>query len=64
MGRDKTYQKVSASFHWKSLWKDVASYVEMCDVCQRTNDVKFMKSAAPLHPIPIKPKVWRQVSVL
>lgn len=61
LGRDKTYQKIAERFHWKSLWNDVEQYVKTCSVCQRTNDVKFSKQAAALHPIPVKPEVWRQV---
>ena len=30
-------------------------------MCQSTNDVKFMKTDACLHPIPAQPKVWSQV---
>ena len=26
------------------------------------NDVKFSKETAPLHPVPINPKVWHWVS--
>ena len=50
--------------HWKLLWNDVKEYVRACEVCQRTNDAKFVKEAAPLHPIPVKPKVWRQVCLI
>ena len=31
------------------------------DICQRNNDVKFIKVDAALHPIPVKSKVWYQV---
>ena len=61
MGRDKTYYKIAENYHWKMLWKDVETYVRTCSVCQTTNDAKFMKEAAPLHPIPVKAEVWRQV---
>ncbi len=61
LGRDKTYNKIAERFYWKSLWKDVTSFLKNCEVCQTTNDAKFVKEAAPLHPIPVKPEVWRQV---
>ena len=64
LGRDKTYDKISARFYWKFLWKQVTNYVKSCPVCQTTNDAKFIKHNAPLHPIPVKPKVWRQVSII
>ena len=43
------------------MWSDVQKYVQECQICQTTNDAKFQKSAAPLHPIPVKSKVWNQV---
>lgn len=63
-GRDRTQLKVAESFFWKSMWKDIEEYVKTCSICQTTNDAKFVKEAVPLHPIPIKPEVWRQVKIL
>lgn len=62
LGCDKTWQKVSERFYWKTLWSDVKDYIMHCDICQCTNDAKFQKSSAPLHPIPVKSKVWNMVS--
>ena len=64
LGRDKTYQKIAERFFWKTLWGDVTKYIRHCETCQRTNDAKFHKSVAPLHPIPVKSKVWNQVNEL
>ncbi len=61
LGRDKTTQKIADRFYWKNLWNDAREFVQQCDICQRTNDAKFQKQAAPLHPIPVKSKVWNQV---
>ena len=36
--------------------------IQTCTVCQTTNDAKFAKQFASLHPIPVKPEVWRQVA--
>ena len=63
LGRDKTYEKVASRFYWSSVNEDVKLHIRYCDVCQRTNDAKFFKSSATLHPIPVKPKVWNQVCV-
>ena len=41
---------------------DIRTFVKMCDICQRTNDAKFVRTDASLHPIPIKSRVWYQVS--
>ena len=61
LGRDKTTQKIAERFYWKNLWSYVRQFVQHCDTCQHTNDAKFQKQAAPLHPIPVKSKVWDQV---
>ena len=41
LGRDKTREKVSSRFFWKTLMKDVDEFVKTCDVCQSTNGAKF-----------------------
>ena len=41
--------------------EDIRIYVQHCDKCQRMN-TKFLKSDAKLHPVPIHPEVWKQVS--
>ena len=61
LGRDKTYNKVADRYHWKCMYKDIEAYIRTCEVCQKTNDVKFMKATAPLHPIPVPQEVWKQV---
>lgn len=63
-GRDRTQQKIAERFYWKSMWNDIKEYVQTCPVCQTTNDAKFIKKSEPLHPIPVKPEVWRQVMAL
>lgn len=44
-----------------SLYGEMSPITLTCEVSQTTNDAKFVKEAAPLHPIPVKPEVWRQV---
>ena len=61
LGRDKTYEKIAERYYWNNLWRDVQDFVQHCDTCQRTNDAKFQKQAVPLHPIPVKSKVWNQI---
>ena len=56
------HQKISSRFYWPEISRDVREYVASCDICQRTNDGgKFVKAAAPLHPIRVQPEVWRMV---
>ena len=61
LGRDKTFSKIAERFYWKMMWKDVEEYVRTCPTCQVTNDAKFQKAPAPLHPIAVRSKVWHQV---
>ena len=61
LGRDKTYNKVADRYHWKCMYKDIEAYIRTCEVCQKTNYVKFMKATASLHPIPVPQEVWKQV---
>ncbi|KAL5477308.1 hypothetical protein EMCRGX_G024090 [Ephydatia muelleri] len=63
LGHDKTYNKVADRYHWKCMYKDIEAYIRTCEACQKTNDVKFMKATAPLHPIPVPQEVWKQVGI-
>ena len=59
LGRDKTLEKISGRFYWRSnMTNDVKDFVTLCERCQRTND-KFTKPGSVLHPIPIEPEVWK-----
>ena len=61
LGRDKTVEKITSRFYWKDMISDIREFVRVCDDCQRNNDVKFSKTNAALHPIPVTSKVWYQV---
>ena len=43
---------------------DIRNFIKSCDVCQRTNDAKFVKAGCELHPIPVKAKVWNMVNLV
>ena len=61
LGRDKTREKVSSRFFWKTQMKDVDEFDKTCDMMFAKAPIygaKFIKTAAPLHPIPIQPSVW------
>lgn len=60
-GRDKTLEKICSRFHWRNMVEEIREYVKKCPQCQRMN-ANFIKSNAKLHPIPVQPKVWYQVS--
>ena len=50
LGRDKTMEKITSRFYWEGITNDNREYIRTCDVCQRTNDAKFVKCDAALHP--------------
>ena len=54
-------QNIRKRFYWEGMSNDIRNYIKSCDVCQRTNDAKFVKAGYELHPIPVKPVVWNMV---
>ena len=50
LGRDKTYDKITRNFYWKHIWNDVKQFVKTCEVCQRTNDAKFLNKLCHFNP--------------
>ena len=61
-GRDKTLHKVCSRYYWHSVTGDVKAYVSSCDKCQRSNP-KLKKECGVLHPIKIKPQVWKRIGI-
>ena len=51
LGIKKTLDRVSKSFFWPSMKKDVTRYVKTCAVCQRTGKPNQVIPKAPLRPI-------------
>ena len=49
-------EKITSRFYWEGITNDNREYIRTCDVCQRTNDAKFVKCDAALHPINVQPK--------
>jgi len=64
LGRDKTLDKVSSRFYWEGMSNDIINFIKSCDVCQRTNDAKFVKAGCELHPIPVNAEVWNMVNLV
>ena len=61
-GRDKATEKVCSRVYWgKCMHAEIADYIKRCDVCQRVNN-RFNKPPCELHPIPVSPEVWKQVT--
>ena len=60
-GWDKTYEKIESHFYWLDTANEVREYIASCDICQRTNDGKFVKAAPSPNLIAVEPEVWRMV---
>ena len=51
LGRDKTIEKIVASFHWKDVVNEIREFVKTCDVCQRNNesDVNYVHQSCSIQ---------------
>ena len=61
-GGRKTIQLVNRNFWWRTLRKDVETYVRGCDRCQRTKASRAPKTRV-LHPNEIPEAPWQVVTV-
>ena len=53
-GVDKTYNAMKELVTWKNMQKDVRSYIQSCDVCQKYKAFKHMTPSQRV-PIPLAP---------
>ena len=61
-GVQKTFELLSCSYWWPTIWKDCNSYVDSCELCARSKpDCK--KPAGLLSPLPILPHPWHSISM-
>ena len=56
LGTDKTYQRLSERWYWKSMWNDTHKFVRSCHTCigNKASNQQPMGEARPL-PLPSKP---------
>ncbi|KAL4291580.1 hypothetical protein GQ457_14G013300 [Hibiscus cannabinus] len=57
-GINRTYQRISANFHWIHLGKDVREFVKNCQTCQRMKSESLVP-AGLLQPLPIPCQVLK-----
>ncbi len=62
MGITKTLKQVETNFWWPKLRDDVKTYVNTCDVCQRSK-ASTTRIAGLLQPLEIPEKKWECVSL-
>ncbi|WVZ17774.1 hypothetical protein V8G54_010756 [Vigna mungo] len=61
-GVNKTLKRLSASFYWGSMAKDVKSFVSQCVVCQRMK-YNIKQPGVLLQPLPIPTRVWEDITL-
>jgi hypothetical protein len=61
-GRDPTYEKLSRTYYWPKLSRDVSRYVLSCDLCQR---IKSRNRAPPglLQSLDIPSQPWETITM-
>ena len=57
-GFDRTYQRLKQKYWWPSMAKDVKTYIQCCDTCQRTK-CQYHISKTPLQPLPTTERFQR-----
>jgi transposase InsO family protein len=62
LGRDKTYQRLSACVFWNGIYADVADYVKSCVSCGQ-NKARNRTAADVLRPLPIPSRRWETISM-
>ena len=60
-GRYKTQELVTRDFWWPRIAADIRSYIDGCEICQRTKAHRT-RPAAPLHPNEVPARPWEFIS--
>jgi len=50
-GRDIMIKQIREKYWWPTLWRDVANFIRMCDLCQRYGPKERHNELHPYHPI-------------
>jgi transposase InsO family protein len=61
-GRQRTQEILTRKYSWPHLSSDVRTYVEECDVCQRTKP-KHHKPYGELQPLQVPSQPWKSLSM-
>ncbi|XP_058783964.1 uncharacterized protein LOC131658715 [Vicia villosa] len=61
-GVKATLARVSASFSWPGMYKEVKSLIKHCDTCQH-NKYLTQKKKGLLQPLPIPSQVWEDITM-
>lgn len=58
----KTYKRLSKSFYWEGMKKDIKDMVASCAVCQQ-HKYEALSPARLLQPLPIPSRIWYDISM-
>lgn len=61
-GIKRTLVRISATYYWQGLRKDVEQYVGQCVVCQQIK-IATQPPAGLIQPLPIPCQVWEDISM-
>ncbi|XP_058788145.1 uncharacterized protein LOC131662390 [Vicia villosa] len=61
-GTQPTLARLSSSFNWPGVYKDVKLFVESCSICQRNKYMPKRKQGL-LQPLEIPKQVWEEISM-
>ena len=59
----RTWEIITQEYYWRGVMKDVEYYVQRCDRCQRRKSISIQKTHAKLKSVPVRKKVWYQISI-
>ena len=58
----RTYKRITRSFYWPGMKKDVKQFVAECDTCQR-NKSEIVAPPGLLQPLQVPDRVWTDISM-
>jgi hypothetical protein len=61
-GSTKMYQDLNEKYWWYGLKRDVATYVTLCDVCQRVK-AEHQRPAGLLQPLKVPEHKWEEIGM-
>ncbi|PNY00428.1 hypothetical protein L195_g023708, partial [Trifolium pratense] len=61
-GIQATLARLSATFYWPGMYKDVKQFVNACSVCQH-NKYSTQSPYGLLQPLPLPQQVWEDISM-
>lgn len=59
---ERTFRRLTTSFYWEGMRRDVKNFVAACYECQTTK-YSTQKPSELLQPLPIPTQVWEDVSM-